>query len=75
MPFQVFKDGDKFKLKKIDGGKVINKTFNTKQAAVNMAKRYMQYRHETDIKVVGNKILGKKKSDVNSKNASKKNKS
>jgi hypothetical protein len=64
MPFQVIRDGDKFKLKKIDGGKIINKSFNSKQAAINMAKRYMEYRKETNIRVVGNKILGTKKSDL-----------
>jgi len=71
MPFQVIKDGDKFKLKKIDGGKIINKSFNSKQAAINMAKRYMEYRKETNIRVVGNKILGTKKSDLEKKNKKK----
>ena len=54
MPFQVFKDGQKFKLKKIDDGKIINKTFNSKESAINMAKRYMEYRKEQNIRVVGN---------------------
>jgi hypothetical protein len=71
MPFQVIRDGDKFKLKKIDGGKIINKSFNSKQAAINMAKRYMEYRKETNIRVVGNKILGTKKSDLEKKNKKK----
>jgi len=71
MPFQVIKDGDKFKLKKIDGGKIINKSFNSKEAAINMAKRYMEYRKETNIRVVGNKILGTKKSDLEKKNKKK----
>ena len=67
MPFQVFKEGDKFKLKKIDDGKVINKTFNTKQSAINMAIRYMEYRKEQNIKVKGNKITGTKLSDIKKK--------
>ena len=72
MPFQVIKDGNKFKLKKIDGGKIINKSFNSKEAAINMAKRYMEYRKETNIRVVGgNKILGTKKSDLEKKNKKK----
>jgi hypothetical protein len=71
MPFLVIRDGDKFKLKKIDGGKIINKSFNSKQAAINMAKRYMEYRKETNIRVVGNKILGTKKSDLEKKNKKK----
>tara|TARA_R100001460_G_scaffold27345_4_gene55123 strand:+ start:1210 stop:1428 length:219 start_codon:yes stop_codon:yes gene_type:complete len=67
MPFQVIKDGDKFKLKKIDDGKIINKTFNSKESAINMAKRYMEYRKEQNIRVVGNKILGTKLSDIRKK--------
>ena len=67
MPFQVFKDGQKFKLKKIDDGKIINKTFNSKESAINMAKRYMEYRKEQNIRVVGNKILGTKLSDIKKK--------
>ena len=67
MPFQVIKDGDKFKLKKIDDGKIINKTFNSKESAINMAKRYMEYRKEQNIRVVGNKILGTKLSDIKKK--------
>ena len=74
MPFQVFKDGDKFKLKKIEDGKVINKTFNSKESAINMAKRYMEYRKEQNIRVVGNKILGTKLSDIKKKEKNKKNK-
>ena len=67
MPFQVIKDGQKFKLKKIDDGKIINKTFNSKESAINMAKRYMEYRKEQNIRVVGNKILGTKLSDIKKK--------
>ena len=67
MPFQVIKDGDKFKLKKIDDGKIINKTFNSKESAINMAKRYMEYRKEQNIRGVGNKILGTKLSDIKKK--------
>jgi len=67
MPFQVIKDGDKFKLKKIDDGKIINKTFNSKESAINMAKRYMEYRKEQNIRVIGNKILGTKLSDIRKK--------
>ena len=67
MPFQVIKDGDKFKLKKIDDGKIINKTFNSKESAINMAKLYMEYRKEQNIRVVGNKILGTKLSDIKKK--------
>ena len=64
MPFQVIKEGDKFKLKKIEDGKIINKTFNSKESAISMAKRYMEYRKEQNIRVVGNKILGTKLSDI-----------
>ena len=72
MPFLVISDGDKFKLKKIDDGKIINKTFNSKEAAINMAKRYMEYRKEQNIKVVGNKITGTKLSDIKRKKDKKK---
>tara|TARA_R100000388_G_scaffold93871_1_gene79497 strand:- start:2524 stop:2742 length:219 start_codon:yes stop_codon:yes gene_type:complete len=72
MPFQVIKDGDKFKLKKIEDGKIINKTFNSKESAINMAKRYMEYRKEQNIKVVGNKITGTKLSDIKKKKDKKK---
>ena len=71
MPFLVIKDGDKFKLKKIDDGKIINKTFNSKESAINMAKRYMEYRKEQNIRVVGNKILGTKLSDIKKKDKKK----
>ena len=64
MPFQVIKEGDKFKLKKIEDGKIINKTFNSKESAISMAKRYMEYRKEQNIRVVGNKILGTKLIDI-----------
>ena len=72
MPFQVIKDGDKFKLKKIEDGKIINKTFNSKESSINMAKRYMEYRKEQNIKVVGNKITGTKLSDIKKKKDKKK---
>jgi len=65
MPFIVKKlsNGD-YGLKYLDHpNKYAKKTFKTRQAALNMGQRYMDYRHEPN-KVVGNKILkrgGRKK--------------
>ena len=67
MPFQVFKDGDKFKLKNLHTNVIVNKSFNSKETALQAGLNYMAYRGEKGV-IKGNKIL------PNSKNASKKNK-
>jgi len=60
MPFQVVKENDKFRLKKIKEGTYVKTLFKSKESAINAAKNYMRYRHETPI-VKGNKILAKQK--------------
>jgi hypothetical protein len=65
MPFQVVKQqSGKYKLIRLnapEGEKMVKKTFNSKNSAVSSAKNYMNYRGEKNIKVVGNFILNKKK--------------
>ena len=67
MPFKVFKDGDKFKLKNLNTNVVVNKSFNSKESALQAGLNYMAYRHEKGV-IKGNKIL-----PINN-NATKKNK-
>lgn len=65
MPWKIIKlDNNKYQLEKISDGTRPNKTFNSRESAINTGKRWMQYRKETNIRVVGNRILGDKKSDT-----------
>jgi hypothetical protein len=62
MPFQVFKTthapyGEHYMLKKITDGKVVNKHFKTKEAAIGFAKNAIMFKEKKKSKVVGNKIL------------------
>ena len=62
MPFQVFKTthapyGEHYMLKKIKDGKIVNKHFKTKEAAISFAKNAIMFREKKKSKVVGNKIL------------------
>ena len=59
MPFEIKKTKEGYKLYKLKEKKFVNKTFKTKQSAINTGKNYMRYRNETPI-VVKNKILNKK---------------
>lgn len=59
MPFSVFQNGNGWKIKKPSENKVYKMTFKTKKSALNMAKRWMEYRHEKPV-VKGNKVLQRK---------------
>lgn len=64
MPWKIIKLAkDKFQLEKLEDGTRPNKIFKTRESAISMGKRWMEYRKETNIRVVGNKILGNKKSN------------
>jgi hypothetical protein len=68
MPWKIIKLAqDKYQLEKLEDGSRPNKIFKSRESAIAMGKRWMQYRKETNIRVVGNKILGDKKSDKNKK--------
>ena len=43
MPFRVDKVGDKYKLYNLDKKQYTKKTFNTRKAANNMKRTYMNY--------------------------------
>lgn len=60
MPFEVFEDKKTklFYLRKADGS-VVNKEFKSLQSAINMGKRFMEYRKENPV-VKGNRIEHKK---------------
>ena len=59
MPWSIIKTTKGYQLKKLTDGSINPKVFKTRQAAINMAKRWFAYdsygRHKT--KIVGNKIL------------------
>tara|TARA_R110002096_G_scaffold210862_1_gene398215 strand:+ start:1323 stop:1511 length:189 start_codon:yes stop_codon:yes gene_type:complete len=59
MPYLIEKINNKFYLKNITKQEFVNKTFNSKEGAVNAGKNYMRYRNENPI-VKGNKIINKK---------------
>lgn len=60
MPYLIKKVDGKYKLWKINEKKYVNKTYNTKQSAINAGKRFMEYRREKPV-LVGNKLLNKNK--------------
>jgi hypothetical protein len=65
MPFLIFKNKNgKYQIKKpTENNKIINKVFLSRESAINMAKRWLIYRKENNIKVVGNLVTGTKLSD------------
>jgi hypothetical protein len=59
MPFKIIKTpNNKYKLKNIKTGVIVNKLFNSKASAGRMGVNYMAYRGEQG-KIIGNKILKK----------------
>jgi hypothetical protein len=72
MPWKIIKlEKDKYQLEKLEDGTRPNKIFKSRESAISMGKRWMQYRKETNIRVVGNKILGTKLSDIKKKDKKK----
>ena len=59
MPFQILKVSTGWKIKKPSENKIYKMNFKTKNNAINMAKRWMVYRHESPI-VKGNMVVHKK---------------
>ena len=58
MPFQVKKVGQKYMLWKINEKVYAKKQFNSRETAIKMGKRWIEYRGGNPV-VVGNKILHK----------------
>ena len=42
MPYTIFKQGDKYKLRNQNTGKVMNKSFLTRESAKNASQSYMK---------------------------------
>ena len=61
MPFRLEKGGDKFKLFNLTKKEYARKEFNSREGAIGFARNAIRYREKVDSKVVGNKILPKKK--------------
>jgi len=59
MPYLIKKVNDKYKLYNIKKKEYVNKSFLSKETALNAGKNYMKYRKEEPL-VKGNKILNKK---------------
>jgi len=59
MPYLIKKVNDKYKLYNIKKKEYVNKSFLSKETALNAGKNYMKYRKEKPV-VKGNKILNKK---------------
>ena len=60
MPFEIRKEGDKYKLYNLHKKIYVKKTFNSKETAISAGINYMKYRKEIPY-VKGNRILSKKK--------------
>ena len=56
MPFQVKKEGDKWRLFNIQKKEYTKTKFKSKETAISAGKNYMRYRNEIPV-VKGNKIL------------------
>ena len=58
MPYQIKKQGEKYKLWNISKKQFVNKEYKSKETAINAGKNFMRYRKEKPY-VKGNKILAK----------------
>jgi hypothetical protein len=58
MPYQIKKQGEKYKLWNISKKQFVNKEYKSKETAINAGKNFMRYRKEKPY-VKGNKILSK----------------
>ena len=56
MPYQIKKQGEKYKLWNISKKQFVNKEYKSKETAINAGKNFMKYRKEKPY-VKGNKIL------------------
>ena len=65
MPYQIKKEGDKYKLYNLKKKEFVNKLFNSKESAIKSGFNFMRYRKEDPV-LKGNKILNKK--NLNKKN-------
>ena len=58
MPYQIKKQGEKYKLWNISKKQFVNKEYKSKETAINAGKNFMRYRKEKGY-VKGNKILSR----------------
>ena len=58
MPYQIKKQGEKYKLWNISKKQFVNKEYKSKETAINAGKNFMRYRKEKPY-VKGNKILSR----------------
>ena len=58
MPYQIKKQGEKYKLWNISKKQFVNKEYKSKESAINAGKNFMRYRKEKPY-VKGNKILSR----------------
>ena len=56
MPYQIKKEGDKYKLYNLKKKEFVNKLFNSKETAIKAGFNFMKYRKEEPI-LKGNKIF------------------